>query len=568
MSAHTDRLHTRTTNNPNVMKQKLTLPLALLALVTTLPATAVAQQPPDAGRTLQQLLPAPTLPAPSPELGIQVPALGKALPGGAKVTVQSVNISGNSMFKQAALVQALGEVVGKAYDLAGLKELANQVSNYYRSHGYPFATAYLPPQKLTDGAVHIEVVEGRYGQIKAGGDEKLAAQAQRFLAPLVPGQVIASRSLERTALLLSDLPGLKSSPLMRPGQSPGTGDLDVRVSRGERFGGELGVDNYGNFYTGQVRGHLNLLANSLITLGDQLTTSGMYSDQDLANGSANYSLPVGSSGLRAQVGYAYTYYQLGKEFAALDANGTAQVITGGLSYPVIRSQSTNLAVTGLYQHKILRDNQDTVDTSNGKYSDSLPLAVNFDVRDSLLGGAVTYGSFGWRHGILNLNSDLKAIDQMTARTDGHFDKFNFDLARLQSLPAHFTLFGRLSAQLANDNLDSSEAFGLGGVNGVRAYPSGEGFGDEGWLGQIELRYTVKAFTPYTFYDGGQVAIKSHPFASGTNSRSVSGTGVGLRASYLGLSADANVAWRTVGGIQQSDTQNRDPQFWLGTSYRF
>jgi len=38
------------------------------------------------------------------------------------------------------------------------------------------------------------------------------------------------------------------------------------------------------------------------------------------------------------------------------------------------------------------------------------------------------------------------------------------------------VYGRVSAQWASKNLDSSQKFGLGGPNGVRAYPSGEGYG--------------------------------------------------------------------------------------------
>jgi len=89
-----------------------------------------------------------------------------------------------------------------------------------------------------------------------------------------------------------------------------------------------------------------------------------------------------------------------------------------------------------------------------------------------------------------MDADLVPADAATARTAGQFSKLNVDLARIQSLSEGLDLYGRISAQWASKNLDSSQKFGLGGCNGVRAYPSGEGYGDSGALAQIELRYAM------------------------------------------------------------------------------
>lgn len=547
----------------------------IAGLVTLLLAGSVAfaANPPDAGRTLQEN--APTLEAPraSPEINIEAPAPGEALPGGASATLQTVSFSGNTLYDEAALLAVLGDISGKSYDLAGLKGLANQITAHYRVNGYPFARAFIPPQPMADGSLQITVVEGRYGKVQTTGDEALKERAEQFLASLQPGEVIESKQLERATLILGDLPGVRIMPIIRPGQEVGTGDLDVKVERDGRFGGEVGLDNSGNRYTGRTRGRLSLHADSPFMLGDQITASGLYTEENMWYGSLGYSLLLGSTGLRGNVGYTHTYYELGKEFASLDAHGTARVASAGLIYPIVRSQKANLTVAGSYQHKWLNDQQDSTNTSNSKTSDSLPITLNFDLRDQLGGGGITYGSLSWTHGNLDLDSGLKAADRLTAKTDGSFDKVNFDLARLQSLPANFTLFGRVSAQWAADNLDSSEGFGLGGVNGVRAYPSGEGYGDEGWLAQVEVRYTATlanaaTLSPYAFYDSGRIRINHHPWDNAENHRSISGAGLGLRAAYKDFSADASVAWRTHGGNPQSDTKHDTPMVWVSAGYRF
>lgn len=128
--------------------------------------------------------------------------------------------------------------------------------------------------------------------------------------------------------------------------------------------------------------------------------------------------------------------------------------------------------------------------------------------------------------------------------------------------------GRFSGQLATDNLDSSESFGLGGSSGVRAFPSGEGYGDEGWFSQIELRYQVRSVAPYVFYDHGRVTINQDPWAAGDNTRSIAGVGLGVRFEQSGWKADVNAAWRMLGGDPESDSKKTTPMIGFNVGYKF
>lgn len=185
--------------------------------------------------------------------------------------------------------------------------------------------------------------------------------------------------------------------------------------------------------------------------------------------------------------------------------------------------------------------------------------------------AVCRKSVTYTVGRLRLNSRLEGDDRESGRdTRGRFDKWSLDVARVQSTPVpNLILFGRVSSQWAGKNLDSSEAFGPGGPNGVRAYPTGEGFGDTGWLAQLELRYTMGAFSPYVFHDSGRVKVNAKPPTSADNiKRSISGSGVGVRYQRGDWNLDTAVAWRTHGGKPESDTRDRNPRWWATLSYRF
>ncbi len=61
------------------------------------------------------------------------------------------------------------------------------------------------------------------------------------------------------------------------------------------------------------------------------------------------------------------------------------------------------------------------------------------------------------------------------------------------------------AQLSSGNLDSSSKFSLGGPAGVRAYPVGEGSGDQGLQLSLEARRAMGASgTGLAFFDLGGV----------------------------------------------------------------
>ena len=543
--------------------------LACVSAVVLFGQVSFAAEQPDAGQTLQNLHKSPTLPAASPNVSFDAPVSNVHKAGGPQVTVRSITITGNDVIADDVLLPLLDDAQGQSFDLAGMKGLADRITVYYHNHDYPFARAFIPTQSMKGDVLNITVVEGRYGNIETQGDDARAGATPKFLTRLGHESVIEGRALERVSLILDDQPGYRFMPVIRPGQDMGTGDLSFRMEREERFGGNVRIDNQGNRYTGRVRGQLGLYANSPFMFGDQININTVYTEEQMWFGSIGYNAPIGGSGLRGNVGYAHTDYELGKQFSSLDAHGTAKIASAGLSYPIIRSQKANLSLSVNYQHKWLTDEQGASSSVDKKSSDVVPVALNFDARDGFFGGGVTYGMFSITHGILDLDSGLAATDATTAQSKGSFNKVNLDVARLQALPINnFTFFGRMAGQLAGDNLDSTEDFGLGGPSGVRAYPVGESYGDEGALGQAELRYQVGHVAPYVFYDYGHTRTNDDPWTTGDNDRSIGGAGIGMCAAYKGWNADMSAAWRTVGGDPKSDDRDTMPMVWLGLGYTF
>ena len=537
-----------------------------LALAVSLALPVAAQTPPDAGRILQDMMPQTIQPlAPSVDFRVEGQPLTETDPGGMRVELTGILFKDNSVYSTDELMEVLGDVINQEYDLAGFRQLANQVSLHYRNTGYPFARAIIPAQNMSGGVLNIQVIEGRYGKVGTSGDETIAADALPFLNDLKPGSVIESTQLESSTLLLGDLAGVRVVPVMRPSAEVGAGDLDVQVFEEPRFTGSIGFDNQGSRFSGEYRGQVNINYSRLLMLGDELSARLLYTNEDTWLGNLSYSYPLGYSGLKGIVSYAHTDYTLGNLQPERQGVGYARVASAGLSYPLLRSQRSNLVLSGSFQHKRFEDETSLSRELRGtdKYrTNAIPVTLQFDHRDSLLGGGVTYGAITLTHGEIKLGnpSFLKEGGKYS------FTKTNLQTARVQRLTNQLTLFANVSGQYADKrDLDGSESFSLGGPNGVRAFPTGEGSDSRGWLAQLEMRYAIDAhFSPYAFYDAGSTPRGGVD----SNKRNLAGAGIGLRYNRDAFSMDFSSAWKVQGGDANSDDKQRDPRVWFTMNYSF
>lgn len=544
------------------------------SLALALPA--FGQQTPDAGQTLRQLQTNPKAPAPNGGAVLDIPRPMSALTqvGGPKIEVTRFTFEGNKNIDASELKQLLAEnlttngssgpdvsLVPQQLDMSELARLALEVEFYYQAAGYPFARVHVPPQQVVSGEVRMHVVEGTYDEVKAVSQvPEWQAVSQKWLAKIAPGQVIRKADLERTALLLSDLPGVSAVLTASPGSATGTAAVDVELQRKNRHDGEIGLANHGSRYSGEWHARLQANINSPFVMGDQLVATALHSNHKMWQAGLNYSAPVGFDGWRVQVGYSDTRYDLTKGFEG--NSGNAKVSSAGLIYPVLRSSASNARISATLQQKKLFNSRSEGASTETYSVNSLPLVLNFDRRDEWGGGGVTYGMVGLTYG------DLKKVD---AIRQGSFRKLNADVSRIQNMTSQVSLYGRFASQWANKNLDSAEGMGLGGAAGVRAYPSGEAYGDEGWLAQFEIRYAMGAYAPYVFYDHGQVKVNAEPALINLPSpdQARAGAGLGLRYERQQWKLDTAISWRTKGGAPTA-TQGNDPKprAWIALSYKY
>ncbi len=526
---------------------------------------------PGAGGQIQLIPPAPILPRTVPEIRVEQ-GQTQAAPASdnVKILVKSLHVTGQTLYSEDELVAVTGFSPGGELTLSELRGMASKIADHYRTNGYFVAQAYLPPQEIKDGVVTIAVLEGRYGRVTLNNQTNLSdGLASGLLDAPQEGTTIAIAPLESRLLLLSDLPGVNVNSTLTPGASVGTSDLNVDLTPGQRVTGNIEADNAGYYYTGQYRvgGTVNL--NNPLGLGDVLSVRALTSGSGMRYGRVSYQLQMG----KATVGAAYAAmdYHLGEEFEVLDAHGTAEIASLYSSYPLIRSRNTNLYALLAYDYKTFQDKVDVTSTVTDKsvHVGSVGLVGNH--RDGFGGGGLTTFSLIGSAGHVDINTpEALAVDEMTAQSNGSFQKLGFNATRLQNVTERVSLYAAITGQLASKNLNIFEKMPLGGPYGVRAYPVGEAYSDEAYVATLEVRYLLPRVWDEMpgqmhligFADIGTGIINKDPWTNGDNRRTLSGAGIGLTwADYKNFMANMYYAHK-LGDEKATAAPDQSGQFWI------
>jgi len=435
-----------------------------------------------------------------------------------------------------------------------LREVVQRITALYREQGYFLARAVLPPQDVTDGVITVRVLEGQLDSadgVRLNIDPPATGAApsrlnrdlaQRVATASLPmGQPLRLADVERGLLLLNDLPGVSAGANLEPGSAPDTTRLVIDVAEQPVWRASLAADNHGSRYTSSNRASLQINADNPSGQGDQATLQLTASPNgDYRYARLGYNVLASAGGLRLGGSLSGLNYRVGQELAALDARGSANVMGLSARYPLLRSRSANVFGNLSADVKQLR-NQSLGTRTSDKRVDLLSAGFSGDRTDNLLGPGTTLFDLSLNLGTLDLAANAASLQQdqgpQGAKTQGSFAKINFGATRVTRAHPRLTLVTQLQGQWASKNLDSSEKFLLGGVAGVRAYPSGEAAGDTGMRASVDARWLALSHAKsgewnlLAFADWGRIQQFKRPAELvQTTSNRVQLAGVGVGAS--------------------------------------
>lgn len=453
-----------------------------------------------------------------------------------KFTLKSIKLDAAELhLNQAELAKILQGCLNREMTLAEFNQEIDKVTAFCRQHGYPASAAYLPAQDSTDGSVTIKVIPGRYGKVSIENHSRLEEDiVQGFINNLKSGEIIRADKLETALYGISDLSGTKAVAVLSPGADFGTSDLTVRVEDGKQSNTVLYAENYGSKSSGRYRYGIQESLYNVGGRGNKLNVGGLVSNSNLRNYYVNYEALVGRGGTTLGLGISRMQYMIGGVLGNSGMHGNADTLSLFGSAPIYHLTDRKLTFKYGFDYRKLKDDYDNGFWSSmlarKKHSTSVHAGVEGFQRFD--GSVVNYDATVTT-GRMNLESDSlvgKSLDEMT-KADGSFTKLNASVTGVQSLGHKTDFMVKISGQQASHNLDSSEQFYLGGANGVRAYPQGEGSGDAGLQGTAELRYytDVPGLVLSTYFDMGHVKFHHDGTEDigGTSGETLKGWGIGI-----------------------------------------
>lgn len=435
--------------------------------------------------------------------------------------IKGIRLTGKPLVDEdGRLTEILSRYSHRTMTLQSLNALASELTEYCRSIGYTVPKAVVPPQELKNQILEVHIYAASYDEVTIHNTSDVADSViARFTKPLHSGELMKDEVLEKVINNLNDLPGVKAQAILRPGTKPETTSVDIEVQRRPVWNSYLFVDNGGGYYSGRYRYGANFELNNPTHQGDRFVINGMITSEDVDNYSARYETAIGGNGTRLGVAYSKSSYEMSTNTMFNSLGESEGLSIYGIT-PLYRSRSSQMTLLYGYDQRNIEDKIQFIlgagtvpDIVTNKKADVFHVGIN---GSKYRPNQITQYNFTYWNGHIDTDGG--------AYYDGLYHKLTGDILQVWYAGA-YNYRMHLSGQLANRGLDGSEQFYLGGMNGVRAYGSSDGYGDYGYLASAEIRRQtgIEGLEIATFIDVGEVRDKIAGMGE-----TLAGWGVGLR----------------------------------------
>jgi len=429
-----------------------------------------------------------------------------------KVFVKEFSFDGNKKYPTSEFQKLVKDKVNKELVYADLRNILQEVSFYYRSKGF-LATAFLPEQDIKDGKIQIFIVEGKIGKIEIKADVKKELNISRerikkfIFNKINPNEILNIVQLDRNIRNLNNTPGINAIAQLVEGDKLGETNIVISASNTKTLSTTSLVDNNGSRSSGYERVTNILNFDSVFNKGERFSVTDV-----ITEGSHYYAgsvtIPLGYDGLQTIFRMSKMEYDLGAPFASTDPTGYSTEFFLGFNKELMIKPDKSLTSSLSFSRNDYVNDLNTGSNSNKDITKS-SLNLTFNNQDKYFSGGANTVAFTGTFGSLDLtdNTNNFDTDQLTAKANGDYWKLAINANRFQRVTDTVSAVIKFNGQYTDKNLDGAEQLSLGGPNAVRAYPSNEAAGDQGFVSSLEFNKTLPKNRRLTFfYDYGKIQL--------------------------------------------------------------
>lgn len=485
--------------------------------------------------------------------------------------INAIDVSGASKLSSAEIEKIIYPFLGPGRSNSDVMAAQKALQDAYAAKGYEAVLVDVPVQpeeSFSQGIVQIAINETPVGRVRVVGSRYHPLSVVRAQVPsLVEGQPVDLKALQRDLAQANRVTDRAVEPAFRPGQVPGTLDVDLKVEDSRPYHVSVALNNDNSPSTEPLRLVGTLRDTDLFGLGHTLSLTYSVAPQNPSQSqvlSASYNAPL--------IGTAWSLllygYLSNSNVAAL--GGTNVLGNGGqIGLRAIYRLPSDDNFQQISFGADFKDFNERISLGNQPL-DPAPVRYVPLVAEYSLAGAnetETYGlTLGATAGLRVVKrtkcEDLGSADPGNAPTctlpgggvgvpvdilrgrsldaNENFVHFNLDLNYSRTFPRDFVLALRFTGQLADSALVTNEQFGIGGMTNVRGYYVSEAVGDDGFVESAEIQLPdlagrlgshVDLLRFYTFADLGYARVRA-PALGQIQSFRIASLGGGVRYRLL------------------------------------
>lgn len=416
----------------------------------------------------------------------QLPPVVKAPPAGqqavespgASFKLLGVTVDKSPFLSKSEVDAVINSYIGKSVNIGTLKHIVNEINDIFTFKKSFTTSAYLPPQKIENGIVHIAILEGRLGKIKVTGANALSDSFILSYVDVKPNEIVDLPKVANDLARFNETGVARIQAVVQPGSAFGLTDIQLSVTEPPRNMLQLFVDNQGVDSVGKNEAGMLYQLYAPFGIDDKLTVYTVKSQGDIA-GDVAYNVPVNSSGGRVGLSVSSgSINVVSGPYQPLSITGTSQGVSANFTQPAFVTDEWMFLVNGALSLNESKSSQmDTTVTSNQAKIETIGFKWGYTNQAMSASVSPTY-SFVQSHSLISGgNTDFNLIG-------GTF------YVRSQMPRGFVALLSGAWQASSQDLIPGDQLFQVGGPTTVRGYPANAVAGPSGYFGNFELHHAV------------------------------------------------------------------------------
>ncbi len=476
-------------------------------------------------------------------------------------------VEGSTLLPTQAVERAVYQHLGEKKSLADVEKARDALEKAYHASGFLTVLVTIPQQKVDSGVVKLAVVEAPVERLRVADSRYfLPSDIKAGVPELAEGKVPNFQDMQTELAALNRSPDRRITPVLRPGKTPGTMEVDLKVKDELPLHGSVELNDRYSQDTSRTRLSASMRWDNLWNKQHSIGLTVQTTPNDPKESkvfSANYTVPLRGGDFLALYGL--------RSDSDVAAVGTLSVVGRGtvlgLRYirPLPGSETFFHSASFGADYKDFDQSVELPDSGGFntpiKY---LPFLLGWDGTWLAESSTTKLGlSFNFHLQGLAGNEQEFADKRYKGRPAYAYVRGN--ASQSWQLPQNYGVSARASWQLAGQPLISNEQFAIGGVDTVRGYLESAALGDRGLAMSLEARTpnlassfpslgeSVTDLHALAFFDTASVRVIDP--ISATDSFSLSGAGLGLSLTgWSGL--DVSLIWaypfKDIGNTRRGD----------------